>query len=230
MLNLYHLIGKDEFTLQELAALSGVEARTIRSYFEQGLLRGADRTGRGARYTKYHLDRLKAIRLLRSANRSVPLPKIRVLLQQLSDEQVESIASGRAVVGALIDTDDDSQGMLSSPSTESESSSFTACSISRAQYSLGRPDAVAPDAKRPLEKILDGLKEVVGRKRVPATTRSEVWHEIEVTPDIRLSVRGAYQAEEMAQFQEIADHLRDLLLGGSSDDNPAQKHPDDQEK
>jgi DNA-binding transcriptional MerR regulator len=54
---------RDEaFSLETLAALSGVSERTIRYYITRGLLLGPVRGGRGAFYTEGHLRRLQEIR------------------------------------------------------------------------------------------------------------------------------------------------------------------------
>jgi len=54
----------EELTLRELAARSGVPARTIRLYISRGLLPGPLRAGRGAAYSSGHLEKLAGIRRL----------------------------------------------------------------------------------------------------------------------------------------------------------------------
>src|SRR5213592_3415736 len=51
-------------TLAELAAQSGVPARTVRFYIARGLLDGPAVAGRGADYGGAHLERLRKIRQL----------------------------------------------------------------------------------------------------------------------------------------------------------------------
>ncbi|MGH9722936.1 MAG: helix-turn-helix domain-containing protein [Bryobacteraceae bacterium] len=51
-------------TLAELAAESGVPARTIRYYIARGLLEGPAQLGRAAAYTARHLAQIKSIRKL----------------------------------------------------------------------------------------------------------------------------------------------------------------------
>ena len=68
-------MGTDEqdasgLTLQALASETGVEPRTIRSYVEKGVIPGPESLGRGARYPRETLDRLKVLQLLRDANRA----------------------------------------------------------------------------------------------------------------------------------------------------------------
>ena len=48
-------------TLAELAEQSGLPGRTIRFYIARGLLPGPTKAGRGARYEREHLERLRQI-------------------------------------------------------------------------------------------------------------------------------------------------------------------------
>ena len=54
---------KTNYTLDELAAESGFEVRTIRSYIERGLLPSAQSRGRNATYLQAHLERLRVIKM-----------------------------------------------------------------------------------------------------------------------------------------------------------------------
>ncbi|MGO8672047.1 MAG: helix-turn-helix domain-containing protein [Capsulimonadaceae bacterium] len=53
---------KTTWTLAELAAETGLTARTIRYYIARNLLDGPDLAGRGAVYGRAHVDRLHEIR------------------------------------------------------------------------------------------------------------------------------------------------------------------------
>lgn len=85
----------ESFSLVELSRLSGIEPRTIRSYIYQGLLRGPEAVGRNARYSRHHLDRLRAIRSLREGER-LSLNEIRQRLVALSDDQIGTIGEPSA--------------------------------------------------------------------------------------------------------------------------------------
>src|SRR5947207_11962998 len=91
------------YSLNDLAEAAGIEARTIRSYIERGLLPGADTLGRAASYSEEHLARLQVIRSLRRARPNLSLNEIRIMLQGLTPEQIHGLAGGsiRATTGAI---------------------------------------------------------------------------------------------------------------------------------
>ena len=74
-------------TLQELATLAGVSVRTIRYYIGEGLLPAPAGAGPQSHYTQSHLNRLRAIGLLK--DRYLPLKEIRKALSGLDDEQID---------------------------------------------------------------------------------------------------------------------------------------------
>src|SRR5437588_7018142 len=87
-------MSEPSYSLNDLAEAAGIEARTIRSYIERGLLPGADARGRAASYSKEHLSRLQVIKSLRRARPNIALSEIRIVLQGLNPEQIHGLASG----------------------------------------------------------------------------------------------------------------------------------------
>lgn len=87
------------YSLQELAQYSGVEARTIRSWIQQGLLPGPDARGRAAAYPASTLTRLLAVKAMRE-HYGMPLQAIRQELL-LADEG--RIAAYAATAGAGVE-------------------------------------------------------------------------------------------------------------------------------
>lgn len=71
------------YTIDELAALSGVPSRTIRFYQSKGLVTAPERRGRVAFYGAEHLDRLRTIADLQ--DRGLRLDAIRDALKQLAE-------------------------------------------------------------------------------------------------------------------------------------------------
>lgn len=79
-------------SLSQLAKLTGVERRTIRSYIAQGLLRGPETVGRNASYSRHHLDRLRALRVFREQE-GLGLSEIRQRFMTLGDEAITAVAA-----------------------------------------------------------------------------------------------------------------------------------------
>ena len=79
-----------DFALSELCERAGVTPRTVRYYIQQGLLPPAERAGPSSRYRQEHLERLHLIRTLKQ--RHLPLAEIRLQLEQLTPEQIRSMA------------------------------------------------------------------------------------------------------------------------------------------
>jgi DNA-binding transcriptional MerR regulator len=80
------------YELTELSALSGVTARTVRYYIQQGLVPSPSHPGPGAKYGDGHLGRLRLIRQLQRQH--LPLSEIRRRLAGLDDQQVAVLAAG----------------------------------------------------------------------------------------------------------------------------------------
>ncbi len=86
------------YSLMELAEMTGVEARTIRNYIENGLLEGPSSMGRGARYAEEDRERLILIRDLRERER-LTLREIRHRMASLSGGERTAMATAIAERG-----------------------------------------------------------------------------------------------------------------------------------
>ena len=202
-------------TLQELAAQTGVEPRTIRSYVEKGVILGPESFGRGARYPRETLDRLKVLQLLRDANRSLTLDQIRVLLNTIGPSQLREVAEGTVRIGAVIDTD----AAGTSPLPKTAAMDYLH-GLRRSQSQPQSPASVSPLLYRrtspPIDNAARVLAELTGTNSSSRSVRGESWYRISLTPDIELSVRGEFGTEQLAQLHRIGDSLRTLLTKGPS--------------
>jgi DNA-binding transcriptional MerR regulator len=200
------------FTLQELSDATGVEPRTIRSYVEKGLVPGPESLGRGARYPRESLDRLKVLQLLRDANRGLTLDQIRLLLKRLGPAELRGLADGRIRIAALLDTD---QLAGDAPSRSAAAEYLRTL---RAEVPGRLPAAshsFAWDDSLPvLEEAARALARLSGLSSASRGVRGEPWYRLPLTPDIELSVRGNFAPEELAQLHRIGDALRLLLTKG----------------
>lgn len=68
----------DHYSLDDLASLAGVTARTVRYYIAEGLVDRPEGEKRGAHYLQRHLDQLLAIR--RWTDAGISLDRVRELL------------------------------------------------------------------------------------------------------------------------------------------------------
>ncbi len=216
----------DGHSLQELSELTGIEMRTIRSYVGRGLIPAPDSLGRGARYQRATLDRLRVMQLLRDSNRNVSLDQLRVLLQSLTPSQIAAIADGNIKIGALIDTDATlSCQPPAAASTPPDALSYLRSVRAFTPMATGGADpsevcesrtcypGTDPDLSS-LAQAAQALTALAGVAASARSTRGEAWYRIGVTPDLELNVRGHFGDEELAHFHRIADALRNLLTKG----------------
>ena len=92
------------FSLNELANRCGYSARLVRRYIEQGLLPPAQIRGRGAYYTVVHLDRLRAVGVLKTRHQ-LRISEIRQVLDNLRGDEIRQVAAGASLdLDTLLDT------------------------------------------------------------------------------------------------------------------------------
>lgn len=201
-----------EPTLAELAAASGLEPRTIRSWVAQGLIPAPRSRGPGARYPADTLERLMAIRGMRD-RLGMPLAAIRQELLVATVEQLQAHAERAA----------DLAPEPAEPAPAA-SSALDYLRDLRARSApapmMAAPPSPPPPAARQQSLALpptgfEALERRLGQARAEAArkARAEDWLRIPVTPDVELSVRGRLDAEQRARLERCADLIRDILLG-----------------
>jgi DNA-binding transcriptional MerR regulator len=79
------------FSLDDLSNESGIDTRVIRSFIEQGLMRGPTTLGRYARYSRHHLERLQAIKVLKE-KQGLRISEVRQQLMMMSDAEIAALA------------------------------------------------------------------------------------------------------------------------------------------
>lgn len=205
-------MSKDEYTLEELAKLLDLHPRTIRSYIQQGLLRGPDSRGRHARYSEYHLRRLEKIKELKEVQ-GMKLDEIRRTLTVAGSEE-PAMSPPRSAEPLQ---KEEASAPMGEPSTALE--------FVRARRALARggeqttePPAPMLSRKRvkqtgPLERLLEELRQRPSGSGVERKARGEEWIRLEVTPDVEIHVRGHLSQEQLASFEQLADYIRHFLLG-----------------
>ena len=229
-----------EYTIESLAKLVGLQRRTIRNYITQGLLRGPDSLGRNARYTDYHLKRLKLIKQMKLVL-NLSLSEIRRLLNTVGANEDLTFGDIKLAAGSMMphdETETESSEMseamapmsaplpASSLEAEPEQDELSALDFIRQRKALtegtpalrqrgrhrsGRPAPVAG----PIEDLLQQLRDLLAHAAVTRKTRGEEWVRLQITPDIEIHVRGHLSSEQLAGFEELSDMMRHILLGRS---------------
>ena len=80
------------FSLKELANRCGYSPRLVRRYIEQGLLPPAQIRGRGAYYTAVHMDRLRAVDVLKTRDQ-LRISEIRRVIDNFSGDEIRQVAA-----------------------------------------------------------------------------------------------------------------------------------------
>lgn len=198
----------DAPSLSELAAASGVEARTIRSWVAQGLLPAPLNRGPAARYPAETLERILAICAMRETL-GMPMAEIRRELLVAGPDKIEAYALKARVTGQ----------MRPAASAPDAASALDYIDTLRAQIAAtpAKP-APSPTPSAPIRPPAHGFEALEnrlgeGRRRPMRKSLAEVWLHIPVTPDVSLSVRGPLEAEQQVQLERCADYIRDILLG-----------------
>jgi DNA-binding transcriptional MerR regulator len=203
----------DSYTLNDLAEATGIEARTIRSYIERGLLPSADARGRGATYSAEHLLRLRAIQVLRRARPNIQLNEIRIFLQQMSPQQLSDFCSGslKATAAALATKIDDAEN----PEALQAVGQFLQAdpddaldSVSASEEKTERP----PEELTGPERLLQALRKIARSSPAAPPSKVDAWVRLPVTNDVELAVRAEFALGQMPVFRDLANLLRTLLL------------------
>ena len=196
------VMAKDGYSLSDLANAVGIEARTIRSYIERGLLPGAQARGRAASYSAELLSRLEVIKSLRRARPNIALSEIRVLLQGLNPEQIHALAGG-SITAAARAIDDSKQsdevGLVLAAGGDDDEIPRTIDWVESASTLTG------------VERVVQLLREASSFTPPASTSKVEAWRRIAITPDVELSVRAEFDVNQLTAFRELADLLRHLL-------------------
>ena len=193
---------EENYSLIELADAAGIEARTIRSYIERGLLSGPHARGRSATYSKEHLSRLQVISSLRRARPTMGLGEIRIFLQGLNPDQIHSLAGGSisAAVRAIDEYGHSEDGQAQDLAAEDADDTPVRIDWERAATKLTGA-----------ERLVWSLRELTGLTPATSSSKVEGWNRIAVTPDVELSIRADFDGDQLAAFRELADLLRYLL-------------------
>lgn len=198
-------MGQETYTIDELAHVTGLKPRTIRHYIQQQLLLGPDSLGRNATYNEKHRKRLEVIKEMR--RRMFSIEDIRDAFRHAPlDEDIHLAIPTASGMSSIDDADDDSALEFVQEAQVSEP---------MAAYSPGgEKTSPSPSSTGPIEHLLQQLRILSGQRRVSRRTRGESWVRFAATPDLEIHVRGKVPEDQQKLFEQIADHIRHILLGG----------------
>ena len=195
------------YTLADLGRVAGVTPRTVRYYIAQGLLPGANDSGKGAWYDDRHLGRLRLIRELQRQH--LPLAEIRTQLAGLGQDEVADLLEEhqtaeepptgsaldyiRTVLGGGPKLQVTMRAMAAEPTWD-----LTAPSLSLSMRSL------APDSPPMLAETMPPPPEA------PTAERSQ-WDRIALTNDIELHVRRPLSRIDNKRVERLITIARQVL-------------------
>ena len=225
-----------ELTLEELSERTGVEARTLRSWVAEGLLSPPFKPGRGARYPASNADRALAIRVLKDAH-GLSLSEIGRRFMMATEEQIREWAleagptttpkgAAREYLSKIRANASAQAPILPSLNYKKQKPVSTSSQEPRAEMSFSRTPRMFSRAQEvelkqadlaSIERLILQLQEVL-EAPAPRRSRGAVWTRISVTPDLELSLRGDLEPRERILFEQLADHFRAILTGGTKND------------
>jgi DNA-binding transcriptional MerR regulator len=198
------------YRMKDLCALSGLTRQAIHFYIQQGLLPEGTKTGRNmAWYGREHLERIELIRRLQD-ERFLPLKAIRAIL----DDETAGLAASQR--GLLLEV----KARLPAGITGSDPPALADLDDAAARHGV-----VAIDVDRLIEAGLLAVREVDGRRRVPATSLwlLDAWAQLRA---LGFTDEVGFSPQDLAVYEEAATQLMQreaqLLIGRLSNLPPAQ--------
>jgi DNA-binding transcriptional MerR regulator len=207
-----------QYSLQDLADLSGIELRTIRSYIQSGIIQRPSSSGRGAYYGDEHLDRLKAMRVLRERERK-SLDEVRGFFLTSSDVEIAAKAAELLDLPVL---EPEERGSESSAADylarlkESLGGSWTGQAAYREtpwQHSRTGRTPASPGNLGPLQRAISVLASLTRQSRPPSVTRHATWSKFEIVPGVELQVDESLGLDP-GEIGQLCDHIRVFIQGG----------------
>ncbi len=183
----------NKYLIGDLAEKAGITVRTIRYYFELGLLPEPDRPGKFAYYTDEHLERLEVIRKLKDLR--LPLWEIEQVLKKPDSGELQN----------LMERMETSNPQVRAISIAPDEGKATNSALEYIEYIMGAQQQVSGSSKSPMQ-----LKAQPPLSKSPMPAQSSRWTRIEISPDIEIHCRqplGSRQQKKLDQLIELAKQL-----------------------
>lgn len=221
---IYKHMTEKEISLEKLSQLTGIEQRTIRSWISQGLLLPPNRTGRGAQYPKWNLDRALAVRALKELH-GESLASIRKKLMLASDSEIREWAQEAGTTQISMESPREYLKRIQVRDLQErriEDRSIILNSIRAPRFRKNHVADSKPAKNFQKEQMFSDVAGVEGliqllqsilAKPVPRRARGKTWTRISITPDVEISIRGELEPRDRALFEQLADLFRAILTG-----------------
>jgi DNA-binding transcriptional MerR regulator len=199
-----------DYSIADLARLTGVSVRTIRYYLAQGLLPASGEAGPGAHYGQGHLDRLRLTKRLQAQH--LPLAEIRRQLEALSDQQVAELVSStveppKSATGSALDY---VRSVLGSAGPQPMPLRLPPAPAQRMLFAQAAPAASAPVASAGSASAASAPSEPAVEAQPSAPERSQ-WERLSLAPDIELHVRRPLSRADQKRVERLITIARQVL-------------------
>ena len=189
------------YTAEELERETKVDRRTIAYYVQEGLLPKVGRRGPRTRYPKLTRDRLLFIGRVREMEEAGELPPIslsnmREIFNSVPPGEIAQVADGQAPLRIVA-----LAAAGASPSGDSYSMKKIRASAAWEEESM---------EEKALGDSLADLQKAVRYRRQTSPRSIDSWSQMEISPEIMLSVRGASD-EDAELLESVRRNLRWLI-------------------
>ena len=202
-----------EWTLEDLAAISGLTLRTLRFYMQEGLLQGPDTHGKNARYSQQHVDQLDLIQHLK--NLRLPLQEIRQLINSMTPEEVSKIRQYQDVLHSALQppemkvNDDGSfSGTDSSALDYIHTLEQDWSNLQEISNSSGNKQRIQSSPAPSTSGVSNILSD-------PTCSTQETWNKIIIDDGLELHIRQTKVLDEQAKIARLVAYARNLFMDRS---------------
>jgi DNA-binding transcriptional MerR regulator len=203
----------NDLTLELLAEQSGVPARTIRNWIQRGLLSGPQSRGRNARYGPHHVKRLIEIKRLRDEY-GMGLDDIRRQMTLSSPTDAEERFDGLPDQATLFSESTTGTAIETEAHIPRENVAHSALETLRSRAIESDKTRKIGKGTGAMELLLKKIKALSSQRQLPRKSRGEEWIRVPISPEIELHVQGHLTAEQLSCMEQLADYMREILIGG----------------
>lgn len=195
---------EEEYSLDDLVQMSGVNLRTIRFYIQEGLLPGPDTRGKFAHYSQRHLDTLTLIQRFKRFN--MPLVQIKQVLANSTVDEISQMVMYQNILNPT-----QNQPVAKTPDQRVEQTDSAldylrnlenvwakAQSTTRTRSAPAPAPSIQAASPAPVESVL---------KNTIALTEVETWQRRRLTEGVELMIRSDHPIDE-AIIRKIAELLQ----------------------